>query len=252
MTVKIAIFSMSGGCGKTTTAINLSAALAQSGKRVLLVDMDHRAIATVILGLSQNTTKIVELLRGDIDVKDVIIKREGRHPFWIVPSTYPACEPQLASLEGRQFLLADAMKDVCCFDFVILDCSSAFSELTVNALTYATNILVPCNMTYIDLICLKRLSESIKLFKNLDVPLNLLGVVMTQFTKRRSVSSEIQEMLQDAFGETLYKTVIRDAVALVEAPSWKKTIFEYNEISSGAVDYRSLADELLIRIKPSC
>jgi len=246
MTKIISILNHKGGVGKTTTAINLSASLAAHGKKVLLIDADPQANLTQSLGHpteSENT--IYGALRGQYPLP-VVHHREN---FDVVLSTLDlsAVEIELAGEVGREFILRELLEPLTKnYDYILIDCPPSLGLLTVNALAASTSVLIPVQAQYLAVQGMAKLLNIIdKVKQKLNKSLQLEGVLVTQFTKTIVLNRDILSTIQGHFPDKVFSTVIRSNVALAEAPSNGKDIFEYNPKSPGAQDYLSLCEELL-------
>ncbi|HEU4914860.1 MAG TPA: ParA family protein [Candidatus Saccharimonadales bacterium] len=247
----IAVINQKGGVGKTTTAVSLAAQLASSGVSVLLVDLDPQGNATSGLGLPKEelTPTSYELLFGHVTL-DQAVRPANRPGLFVLPANanLAAAEVELVSEQNREFALRQAMQ-VGTFDFVIIDCPPALGLLTINALTAADQILIPVQSEYYALEGLGQLLNTVqRVRQGLNPSLDLLGVVLTMYDKRTSLSEQVQDELRNHFGDKLFKTVIPRNVRLAEAPSFGKTIFEHDRWSKGARAYKQFAKEVAKRV----
>lgn len=250
MAATIAICNRKGGTGKTTTAINLAAYIASAGKFVLLVDLDPQANATSGLGTDYNTVDAgtYEVLIGKAPVSRAIraTKIDGLR---LLPSSpnLAGAEVELVSQFSREWRLKEALDEVRgAYDFILIDCPPSLGLLTVNGLVAADQILIPVQAEYYALEGLSQLLDTINLIKNnVKQDLTILGAVVTMFDARNNLSSEIAGELQKHFPNKIFSTVIPRTVRLAEAPSFGKTILEFDPTSRGAVAYQELAKELL-------
>jgi chromosome partitioning protein len=246
-----------GGVGKTTTALNMGAALALKGKKVLLIDLDSQASLTISLGLmaqpdEEARKNIYDVLLGNATIQEAMIKREGKKPFWVVPShlDLAAAETELASIPGREYLLKEVMESVTGFDYCIIDSPPALGLLSTNAMAYADVIYIPVQVEYLALQGMTKLLEVTKLVKKrLNKGLEIGGVICTRYDSRKKLNKEVVAQVSEFFQDVMFKTLIHDNISLAEAPSHGKTIFEYKPDSVGAKDYADLADEILRRAR---
>ncbi len=253
-TAKIISMSMQkGGVGKTTSAVNLSAALAEKGKKVLLIDIDPQGNATTGFGLDKITIEdeketTYSVLLGDCSIGEAIIK-DVIPNVSVIPSNInlSAAEIELSRFENREFILSkelEYVKDD--YDFIIIDCPPSLNTLTLNALCAAQSVLIPLQCEYLALEGLSDIIQTINLVReNLNPNLELEGIFMTMYDSRTSLSQQVTENVRETFPDKTYKTVIPRNVRLSEAPSFGLPITKYDSKSAGAEAYRNLAEELL-------
>ncbi len=242
----IAVLNQKGGVGKTTTAINVAAYLAKEGHSVLLVDLDPQANSTSGLGLQGNQSEAgtYEVLLGTAPIDGAI--KQARENLYVMPTDprLAALEIELASQDDRERALQRAL-GLASHDYIIIDCPPALSLLTVNALTAADSVLIPVQSEYYALEGLSQLLQVIQMVRSgLNPHLELLGVVMTMYDPRTSLSAQVKQEVERHFGEKVFDVVIPRNVRLAEAPSYGKTILDYDKRSKGAKAYKKLAHEV--------
>jgi chromosome partitioning protein len=248
MTTKIiAAVNQKGGVGKTTTAVNIAAQLASLEKPVLLIDLDPQGNTTSGLGLQKDGLGAgsYEVLGGNAKLVDAV--HDTRIPgLYILPSNtnLAGAEVELVSQLHREFKLKSALS-TSEYEYIIIDCPPSLGLLTVNALVAANLVLIPVQAEYYALEGLGQLLQTIQSVReSLNPTLELLGVVVTMFDKRTSLSEQVLDELKKYFGDKLFKTTIPRNVRLAEAPSFGKTIFEHDKWSKGARSYKQLAKEV--------
>ena len=246
----IAIANQKGGVGKTTTAINLSACLAEAEKRVLTIDMDPQGNTTSGLGIDKNNCEntIYQLILGECSFDEALIHTEFEY-LDLIPSNVnlAGAEIELLNIENREYVLhneIEKIKDN--YDFIIIDCPPSLNMLTVNAMTTASSVLVPIQCEYYALEGLSQLIYTINLVKErLNPDLQMEGVVFTMYDARTNLSLQVVENVKNNLQQNIYKTIIPRNVRLAEAPSHGLPINQYDPRSAGAESYRLLAEEVI-------
>ena len=246
----IAIANQKGGVGKTTTAINLTAALAEKGKKVLVIDIDPQGNTTSGFGIDKNDLEdtVYELILGECSINDCIIK-DVIPNVSVLPSNVnlAAAEIELIGIEKKEYILkseVDYIKEQ--YDYILIDCPPSLNMLTINAMTTATSVLVPIQCEYYALEGLSQLIHTINLVKErLNPELDMEGVVFTMYDARTNLSMQVVENVKDNLKQNIYKTLIPRNIRLAEAPSYGMPITKYDSKSAGAEAYRRLAEEVM-------
>ncbi|MCB0557174.1 MAG: ParA family protein [Phaeodactylibacter sp.] len=246
------IFSLlnhKGGVGKTTSAINIGAGLVELGKKTLLIDLDPQANLSLSLGATRPPLTIYEALRGESELMPVSVKEN----MDLVVSTLDlsGAEMELINEAGREFILRELFAPIREeYDFIIIDCPPSLGLLTLNALTSSDFVLIPLQTEFLALQGLAKIKQVIQKVKlRLNKNLHVGGVIATMYDSRKVLNRDVVETIKKYFGELVFDTMIRDNVALAEAPSQRKDIFDYSRNSSGAEDYLNLCREILVRVE---
>lgn len=249
----IAIANQKGGVGKTTTTINLGAALAEAGKRVLIVDLDPQGNASTGLGVEPDDREYTtyELLLEEIQLSQVV-QETSIDNLQIVPATVDlsSADIELISNEKRSYLLHDALRqadmDNYELDYILIDCPPSLNLLTVNAMVASHSVLVPLQSEFFALEGLSQLMLTIREVRQSANPnLRIEGIVLTMFDARNNLSSQVEQDARDNLGDLVFQTRIPRNVRVSEAPSYAQAVLQYDSASKGAQAYRDLARELV-------
>lgn len=247
----LAVLNQKGGVGKTTTAINLAAYLTKAGRKVLVCDMDPQGNSTSGLGVDKQalSATLYDVLFSRAEATSVVQKASS-HKLFLLPANahLAAAEVELVSLPHREYQLKRVLDDLD-FDIVLIDCPPSLGLLSINALTAATDVIIPVQTEYYALEGLSQLLSVITQVRAaLNPNLNLLGIILTMYDSRTSLSDQVKNELHKHFEGKVFKTVIPRNVRLAEAPSFGKTIAEHDRWSKGARAYKALAKELEERL----
>ena len=246
----IAIANQKGGVGKTTTAINISACLAEKGQKVLAIDMDPQGNMTSGLGVDKDEAEktIYDMIIGQAGIEEVI-QKDVMENLDILPTNIDlsAAEIELIGVENKEFIVQKEVHKIRDrYDFVVIDCPPSLSMLTINAMTTADSVLVPIQCEYYALEGLSQLIHTVELVKErLNPVLEIEGVVFTMYDARTNLSLQVVENVKDNLEQNIYKTIIPRNIRLAEAPSYGMPINKYDPKSEGAESYMRLADEVI-------
>ncbi|MDX1363093.1 ParA family protein [Arenibacter latericius] len=250
----IAIANQKGGVGKTTTSVNLAAALGVLEKKVLLIDADPQANATSGLGVDVETVEMgtYQLLEHTKSSRETIVTTSSPN-LDLIPSHIDlvAIEIELVDKDNREYMMKDAiasLKDE--YDYILIDCAPSLGLLTLNALTAADSVMIPIQCEYFALEGLGKLLNTIKSVQKIHNPaLDIEGMVLTMYDSRLRLSNQVVEEVKKHFSEMVFDTIIQRNVRLSEAPSYGESIIKYDASSTGAANYLNLANELVVKNK---
>ena len=246
----IGVANQKGGVGKTTTAVNLAAALGVLEKKVLLIDADPQANATSGLGIEEVNYSTYNLLEHSADVKDCIQKTSSPN-LDLVPSHIDlvAAEIELVDRDKREYMLKKALEEVKSeYDYIIIDCAPSLGLITVNALTAADSVIIPIQCEYFALEGLGKLLNTVKNVQKIhNYDLDIEGLLLTMYDSRLRLSNQVVEEVNTHFPEMVFETVISRNVRLSEAPSFGESNLMYDAECKGAIQYIQLAEEVLLK-----
>ncbi|GHA14244.1 cobyric acid synthase CobQ [Arenicella chitinivorans] len=245
----ISVTNQKGGVGKTTTSINLSAALVKRGKRILLLDMDPQGNASVGLGVNTDELEhtIYDVLLGEATAEQAIVETESGVDVMTANGDLAGAQVELLNEIGRELRLKKALEPITqAYDYIFIDCPPALNVLTINALVASHSVMIPMQCEYFALEGLSALISTIRAIREtLNSNLKIEGLLRTMYDKRNSLSGEVSRQLETHFGNKVYDTVVPRNVRLAEAPSYGEPAISYAPHSKGARAYILLADEML-------
>ncbi len=245
MTMIVSIVNQKGGTGKTTTCVNLGAALAQSKKKVLLLDMDQQGSLTYSLGMSDFEFSLDDVLMGEKELSEVVVKKEGMD---VVPSDTRLADTELTIIdaEDRESILKSVLTDVKSYDYILIDCPPSLSLLTINALNASDKVLIPMQMEVLSLQGLDLIAETIQKIRDAFNPtLDVIGILPVMVDKRRKLSTEVFNHISENYQFPIFKNQIRTNVRASEAPSFGTSVLAYDPGSNSAKDYKAFAKEFI-------
>lgn len=254
---KICVFNQKGGVGKTTTNINLSCYLALEGFKVLIIDIDPQGNTTSGLGIDKfkMNSSIYSLFVEECDINSLILESELIKNLFVIPSSIDlaAVEVELSNVEKREFILKNNLSDLNCkFDFIFIDCPPSLSFLTINALVASDSLIIPIQCEFYALEGLGQLIHTINLINNsLNKDLYIEGVVLNMFDSRAKLSNEVVSEVNKLFKDRVFSTIIPRNIKLAESPSYGLPIMLYDEKCKGALSYKNLAKEFILKQRRS-
>lgn len=243
----IAISNNKGGVGKTTSTVNIAAALQILGHKVLVIDIDHQAQSTYHLGIDPNKVKysVYDVMSGEVEYNSIIVDRNG---LFVLPANTSLRNIEFLPVPAKEFLLREALEDLNGYDYVLIDCPPSLGVLTLNALSFSREVIIPLQVQFLPFHGMYNLFEALDMVKKrLNRHIQVCGIIGTMFNAKKDINREVLEETERRLPGKLFATLIREHTALQEAPSWGKTIFEYKPESPGAKDYMNLAKEIVAR-----
>lgn len=246
----IAFVNQKGGVGKTTSCLNVGAALSRKGQRVLLIDADPQGNLTIGAGvdLGDNDPTIYEVLKGKADINDAI-QFTANSSYDLIPADIilSGADVELSGIPGREMILKEKLAQITAiYDYILIDCPPSLSLITIMALTAATGVIIPVQAHFYALNGVVQLIDTINLVKRrMNPQLEITGVITTMYDPRKLINKEVYDSLNNAFPGKVYESTISNSVALVEAPSAGKDIFKYKPGCKAAKQYEALADEIM-------
>lgn len=251
----LAVINQKGGVGKSTTAVNLGAALGEKNYKVLLVDLDAQGNATTGVGYDKTQCELSTyncLVDDNVSTEDAVSEIDTKN-MWLLPATIDlaGAETKLVDEIAREFRLNDALKEIKDdFDFILVDCPPSLGLLTINALAAANQLIIPIQCEFYALEGLSKIIDSMNMVKKrINPKLDVFGVVITMYDKRTTLSKDVANEVENVFGDKVFKTRIPRTVRISEAPSYGEPITEYDSSGKGAEAYRDLAKEVIKRYK---
>ncbi|WP_187262431.1 ParA family protein [Pontibacter beigongshangensis] len=244
-TTVVAVINQKGGTGKTTTTINLGSALSKLGKKVLLIDLDPQSNLSYSLAVTNPDGTLADVLLGGKNINDILVETGG---MWVAPGSNDLVDVEisLVTQPEREKFLKRVLAEVKGYDYILIDCPPSLSVLTLNALTAAQQVLIPLQMEVLTLQGLDQILNTIeKVKKAFNPKLKIKGIVVVMFDIRRKLSQEVLEYLQENVKERIFESHIRLNVKLAEAPSFGRSVLDYDASSNGAKDYKALAAEIV-------
>jgi len=245
----ISLLNHKGGVGKTTCTINIGAGLVELGKKVLLIDLDPQANLSLSLGAPRLPNTIYEAIRGESELEPYTV-RDGLD---IITSTLDlsGAEMELINEAGREYILRELFEPIKDdYDYILIDCPPSLGLLTLNALTSSDSVFIPLQTEFLALQGLAKIKQVIQKVKfRLNKELEIGGVIATMYDKRKVLNRDVVETIKKYFGDLVFDSIIRDNVALAEAPAKRSDIFIYNKRSIGAADFLALSKEIIERME---
>ncbi|MHA6248078.1 ParA family protein [Pontibacter sp. CAU 1760] len=241
----VAVINQKGGTGKTTTTINLGSALCKLGKKVLLLDLDPQSNLSYSLAVTGPEATLADVFEGTKSLQEIVVGKDG---LWVAPGSNELVDVEisLVTQPEREQFLKTMLQGIKGYDYVLIDCPPSLSVLTLNALTAAHEVLIPLQMEVLTLQGVDQILNTVeKVRKAFNPQLKIKGIVVVMYDVRRKLSQEVLEYLHENVKERIFESQIRMNVKLAEAPSFGKSVIDYDASSNGAKDYMALASEFI-------
>lgn len=251
----LSFINQKGGAAKTTTALNVGAALTRKGYKVLIIDLDPQGNLTTAAGMQPqevaDVPTVYEVLTGNIDINETIRTTAGGYDLIPTDIRQSGVEIELSAATGRDFILREAIENIKpAYDYILLDCPPSLSIITIMALTACDEVIIPIQGQYYALQGTRQLMNTFEVIQKRTNPrIKICGVVVTIYDGRKLLDRDILENVRAAFGAKVFNTQIRNNVSLAEAPAFGQDIYLYKPDSTGAADYTALTDEIIERTK---
>jgi len=248
----IACANQKGGVAKTTSVVNIGAALSRAGKKVLLIDLDPQAnlTETHCIAPDELDSLIQDVILNDVPLRDIIVEGEGAPDLAPASEDLVGAEVELVGMDDKNYRLKEAISRIRGYDYILIDCPPSLGQLTINALCAATEVMIPIQAEFFSLRGLRKLLKTIEGVRSGDNKnLKISGLFVVRYSSNKNLNQGVIDQLRDHFADKLFKTPIRENISIAEAPAAGMDIFNYRGSSHGAEDYHNLADEIIAQEK---